>query len=200
MRNATSSEHYVVLGDWRGHCTWISDPTLHITIGGFIWENLSVESQTVAKQAFSRVAALGERQQIEVVDQQGNRFRNWIWPLDCPEVAVCALGIRLPRNLVLLTERERECLEFLSRGVATRQIAAQLDVSASTVQTHMKRAREKLGLRSVEALISYAAKYCHPSDELLDPHQQFTSEERQNCRGGHLGDEVPKSRISDDRH
>jgi DNA-binding CsgD family transcriptional regulator len=161
MRKANANDLYVLLGDWRGHCIWTSDPNLQITIGGLIWENLSAESQAAAKQALGQVVALRERQEIEVVDQQGNRFRTWFWPLDCPEVAVCALGMRLPRNLVLLTERERECLESLAQGFGPRQIAGQLDVSVSTVHTHMRRAREKLGLQSVEALISFAARYCY---------------------------------------
>ena len=77
------------------------------------------------------------------------------------------LAIRIPRELALLTERERECLNLLAKGVETRVIAEQLDVSISTVQTHFKRAREKLGLLTSEALASVAARYCYPTDKPL---------------------------------
>lgn len=49
-------------------------------------------------------------------------------------------------------------------GFDTQQIAARLDVSLSTVHTHLRRAREKLKLPSVEALISFAARYSFPTD------------------------------------
>jgi DNA-binding CsgD family transcriptional regulator len=61
-----------------------------------------------------------------------------------------------------LTGRECECLELLAQGIDTRDIATQLDVSLSTVHTHLKRAREKLGLPNVESLISFGARYCYP--------------------------------------
>jgi DNA-binding NarL/FixJ family response regulator len=37
---------------------------------------------------------------------------------------------------------------LLAKGTETRLIAAQLDVNLSTIHTHIKRAREKLGLAS----------------------------------------------------
>jgi DNA-binding CsgD family transcriptional regulator len=90
-----------------------------------------------------------------------------LWPLDSPSVAVCVLAVRVPADLNLLTERERECLEPLAQGIETRQIAARLNVSLSTAHTHMKRAREKMGLSSVEELIAFAARHCYPSSEPL---------------------------------
>ena len=171
-------ENAVMLCDWRGRCTWASTGNLPVTIGKFVWENLSAASQEDAKVAIGRVVALRETRQIEVADQQGNRFRGWLWPLDSPDVAVCILAVRIPRNLAKLTERERECLELLATGTETKLIAKQLDVSLSTVHTHMKRAREKLGLGSVEALISFAARYFYPLDKPLDAGQRASDSKR----------------------
>ncbi|HXY33158.1 MAG TPA: helix-turn-helix transcriptional regulator [Planctomycetaceae bacterium] len=113
---------------------------------------------------------LRRSQQFEVIDKEGNRFRGWAWPLDSPDVALCALYLEIPHNLSLLTAQERRCLELLARGLETRPIAGKLDVSTSTVHTHMRRAREKLGLRSFAALVSFAARYCYPADRPLGPY------------------------------
>lgn len=140
-----------------------------MSIGQFIWENLSPASQEETKAILGRVVTLRESRQIEVADKQDNRVRAWLWPLDSPDVAVCVLAIRIPRKLAELTDRERECLELLATGTETRLIAERLDVSISTVHTHLKRAREKLGLPSVESLISFAARYCYPPDKPFNP-------------------------------
>ena len=65
-------------------------------------------------------------------------------------------------SIASASDREVECLELLAQGIETREIAERLEVSLSTVHTHMKRAREKLGLPGVEALISFASRYCYP--------------------------------------
>jgi DNA-binding CsgD family transcriptional regulator len=162
MPVAEFDDIFVMLCDWRGRCVWVSAENVPVKIGGSIWERLTTESQQATKVALGQVVTVRETQQLEVVDQNGDRFRGWLWPLDSPDVAVCVLGMRVPRNLDQLTERERQCLELLAQGIATRQIAEQLDVSVSTVHTHMKAAREKLGLRSLEALISFSARYVFP--------------------------------------
>jgi DNA-binding CsgD family transcriptional regulator len=165
MPITTLDDIFVMLCDWRGHCVWASTDNLPVKVGGFIWQQMTTESQKATKVALGQAVTAREAQQLEFVDQNGDRFRGWLWPLDSPDVAVCVLGMRVPRNLALLTERERQCLELLARGIETRLIAEQLDISISTVHTHMRRAREKLGLRSVEALISFSAKYFYPINQ-----------------------------------
>lgn len=81
-------------------------------------------------------------------------------------MALCVLGVMIPADLARLTERERECLQWLGEGHATRDIAAQLDIGLTTLHTHLRRCREKLGLASSDALISYAARYCAPQASL----------------------------------
>jgi DNA-binding CsgD family transcriptional regulator len=83
----------------------------------------------------------------------------------------------IPAQLALLTERERECLQWLGDGHSTREIAEELDIGLTTLHTHLRRCREKLGLPSSDALIGFAARYCgsapqatlepsHPPDTL----------------------------------
>lgn len=56
----------------------------------------------------------------------------------------------------VLTEREREVLQLLAEGKATREIAQQLHVSAKTVATHRQNIMDKLDLHSVAQLTQYA--------------------------------------------
>jgi DNA-binding CsgD family transcriptional regulator len=148
----------------------MSNPNLGLKVGSFVWDNLSTESRPSVELAVGQVIVLRRSQQFEVVDKEGHRFRGWAWPLDSPGVALCTLYMEVPRNLARLTGRERQCLELLAQGIETRTIAGQLDMSVSTVHTHMRRAREKLGLRSFEALVSLAARYCYPADQPLGPY------------------------------
>jgi DNA-binding NarL/FixJ family response regulator len=49
---------------------------------------------------------------------------------------------------VALTKREREVATLAARGLASRDIAETLVVSTRTVENHLQRAYEKLGVRS----------------------------------------------------
>jgi two-component system, NarL family, response regulator NreC len=57
-----------------------------------------------------------------------------------------------------LTPREREVLQLLAEGKATKQAAAHLHVSVKTVETHRRNIMEKLDLHSVAELTKYAIR------------------------------------------
>lgn len=55
-----------------------------------------------------------------------------------------------------LTSREREVLRHVARGYTNKELAAALEISVKTVETHKANAMTKLGLRSRAALVRYA--------------------------------------------
>ena len=57
-----------------------------------------------------------------------------------------------------LTGRERETLQLLSEGKTVKQIALELHISVSTVETHRRHIMEKLGITSIAGLTRYAIR------------------------------------------
>ena len=49
-------------------------------------------------------------------------------------------------NIELLTPRERECLRLVDQHLSSKQIARQLGMSKTSVDTYCDRARRKLGV------------------------------------------------------
>jgi two-component system, NarL family, response regulator NreC len=63
-----------------------------------------------------------------------------------------------PSAFAALTPREREVLQLLAEGKATKQAAAALHVSVKTVETHRRQIMTKLDIHSVAELTKYAIR------------------------------------------
>ena len=57
-----------------------------------------------------------------------------------------------------LTPREREVLGFIGSGFSPREIAVELQLSVTTVQTHRENIKEKLGISTSREHVRYAIK------------------------------------------
>ena len=59
---------------------------------------------------------------------------------------------------VRLTTRQREILQLIAEGKATKEIAKLLNISINTVKTHRLKLMEKLGAHEISGVVRYAAK------------------------------------------
>ena len=57
-----------------------------------------------------------------------------------------------------LTDREREVLQWLARGLSSKEVAQTLNISVRTVETHRANLMHKLGVKSVAVLIQVAIR------------------------------------------
>jgi DNA-binding CsgD family transcriptional regulator len=160
MSGATREATVVILLDWQGRLVWTSSENPQRKAGEMAVEYVRNEFREMVEAAVQEVVAHRRNQDLQVIGRSGDHFRIWMWPLDSPDVAVCALCIHVPDELALLTNREQDCLKLLAHGMSAGAIADKLQIAVSTVHTHFKRAREKLKLPTLEALISFAARYC----------------------------------------
>ncbi len=61
-------------------------------------------------------------------------------------------------NTIILTRREKEILQLITKGRTSIQIAQQLELSRFTIDTHRKNIHQKLGIKTNTGLVSYALK------------------------------------------
>jgi DNA-binding NarL/FixJ family response regulator len=60
--------------------------------------------------------------------------------------------------LASLTARQREILQLIAEGRSTKEIAADLDVSVKTVETHRAQLMERLDIHDVAGLVRFAIR------------------------------------------
>jgi len=71
-----------------------------------------------------------------------------------------------PDPLAGLTARQREILQLVAEGRSTKQIAAVLDVSVKTVETHRSQLMERLDIHDVAGLVRFAIRAGIVSSEI----------------------------------
>ncbi len=169
MPGTTREATIVVLLDWQGRVVWLSSENPRRDPGQLAEDYVREEDRATVQEAVAEVVNHRKSQELQVVNDVGEHFRVWLWPLDSPDVAVCALAVHMPDELALLTNREQDCMKLLAYGLPAGKIAEKLKIAVSTVHTHFKRAREKLGLSSLESLISFAARHCDTFPHPLEP-------------------------------
>lgn len=71
-------------------------------------------------------------------------------------------------GLSVLTDRELQVLQLLGAGLKTRIVAARLNLSVKTVETHRENIKHKLGIPDAASLVRYAANWVEGGN--LRPH------------------------------
>ena len=64
-----------------------------------------------------------------------------------------------------LSDREWEVFQLIGQGKSTVQIAEELHLSPKTVEAHRARIKEKLDLRTMPELISFASRWVETQDK-----------------------------------
>jgi DNA-binding NarL/FixJ family response regulator len=67
-------------------------------------------------------------------------------------------GERQSREKAALTRRERQVVQLLAEGRSSKEVAALLNLSVKTAETHRGNIMSKLGLHSVSELVLYAVR------------------------------------------
>ncbi|NIY81079.1 response regulator transcription factor [Celeribacter sp. HF31] len=73
--------------------------------------------------------------------------------------AQAAMGPKIRDGREPLTEREQTILLELAQGKSNKEVAAALDISVRTVETHRKNIKRKLGISSTAGLTRYAMEH-----------------------------------------
>jgi DNA-binding NarL/FixJ family response regulator len=58
-----------------------------------------------------------------------------------------------------LTDRELQVLEYIGRGLGTRQIAEKLGLSIKTIENYREHLKSKLELKNAAELVRYAVRW-----------------------------------------
>jgi two-component system NarL family response regulator len=69
---------------------------------------------------------------------------------------------RVDVNAGVLTEREREVLQWVARGMTNKEIGAQLSLSPHTIKAHIRTILEKLHVRSRAEAAAWATRHENP--------------------------------------
>ena len=76
-----------------------------------------------------------------------------------PPVPSLAEAPTLPRaGPEVLSEREREVVRLVARGLVSKEVGAQLGLSTRTVEKHRARILAKLGLHDVATLVRWCLR------------------------------------------
>ena len=138
-RVRASSPQIRILVHSAGHTPEAVFASVRAGVDGFLEKTSAVDRLT---DALERIAA-GERlftpeQERSVTEQLGRMVRS---ARETSEVAS------------KLTMREKQVLFLIGEGLSTKQVATRLNLSPRTVETHIEKLYEKLGVRSrVQAL------------------------------------------------
>lgn len=116
---------------------------LHAGASGLLGKDASLADLISA----IRLAASGQTMLAPVVAQ---RLVNWFRDRRSPSEVV------LEPMVSTLTQRERQVMMLIARGLSVNDIARELTIGVATVRTHVYRLRRKLGARDRAELVSFA--------------------------------------------
>lgn len=100
------------------------------------------------EELLSAIAAVTEGRIFLSADLSDQIIRDFVARADAEEGSAFAV----------LSAREREVLQMLAEGLATKEIAGRLALSAKTVESHRRAVMDKLAIHSIAELTKYAIR------------------------------------------
>lgn len=98
-------------------------------------------------------------QELELALRAAHAGQVFLSPQISARMLAPMLGRERPSGIVGLSPRQRQILRQLGKGQSTKEIAADLGISAKTVETHRARMMEALGCRRANELLLLAARH-----------------------------------------
>lgn len=99
-----------------------------------------------------------EMDELKEAVRQVAAGRSYLTPSITGDVLQALMQVQEPRPADQLTSREREVVQLVAEGRSSREIAARLSISDSTVETHRRNLMRKLGVHSVAELTRFAVR------------------------------------------
>ena len=95
---------------------------------------------------------------LEVVGKGGMYLSPAITTASALKNEVAGLSPKNIADVQRLTRRELQVLQLIADGRSTKEIAAILEVSVKTIETHRKQIMDKLGIRTIAGLTKYCIR------------------------------------------
>tara|TARA_Y100001968_G_scaffold21364_1_gene16870 strand:+ start:1946 stop:2458 length:513 start_codon:yes stop_codon:yes gene_type:complete len=158
----------VTLHDSRGRIVFAQPLVFHSAAEVLYsqpWEWVGTEEeQTRIRDAFQKV--LFDRESITIrakfiFQGEPTLYECHAVPVDTNEVTVMTTSIPIYEEDedMGLTPRELECLRQLISGSQTSEIATNMGVKSTTVNTYKQRLKDKIGVDSLAGLIAWGCKH-----------------------------------------
>ncbi len=150
--NAQAAGYLVLVVGRDGKC--LSSPNLEAFVDRHPWELCWEEKGKVRlREAFIQACMFRRRQEAVPaplrIDERAFDFEAWLDPTGS-ELVICRM-VRVFTNT--LSPREKDVLSLVAGGMPNVKIARLLGTRESTVRSHLKRMREKLGVARPEGLL-----------------------------------------------
>jgi DNA-binding NarL/FixJ family response regulator len=130
---------------------------LEAGVRGWVFKSDGTEDLTTAVEAMQRSKSIFSSRVSDLIMDGYKRHR------------VDPNAARLPK----LSPREREVVQLVSEGKASKEVAAILNVTLATAETHRSNILRKLNLHSIAELVMYAVRneivHVHSADVLRFP-------------------------------
>lgn len=150
--NGQAAGYLVLVVARDGTC--LSSPNLEALVDRHPWE-LCWEEKGKARlrEAFIQACMFRRRQEAVPaplrIDEREFDFEAWLDPTGS-ELVICRM-VRIFTNT--LSPREKDVLSLVAGGMSNVEIAELLGTRESTIRSHLKKMREKLGVARPEGLL-----------------------------------------------